>query len=148
MGEIASEGYLKILGRKKNLIITSYGKKISIERIEASLKRIESVKEAIVIGNNRPYCSAVLWIGEQKDNDNAKKIEKAIEKLNKELERPAQIKRYVLLTEDPFPEQKNTETHLKIKRQDLLKQTEKIIEVIYNPAISNDITVYDKSNYS
>jgi long-chain acyl-CoA synthetase len=148
IGEITREGYLKILGRKKNLIITSYGKKISIERIEASLKRIESVKEAIVIGNNRPYCSAIFWIGEQKDNDTAKKIEKAIEKLNKELERPAQIKRYVLLTEDPFPEQKNTETHLKIKRQDLLKQTEKIIEVIYNPAISNDITVYDKSNYS
>jgi long-chain acyl-CoA synthetase len=147
LGEITPEGYLKILGRKKNLIISSYGKKIPIERIEAALKTIESVKEAVVLGNNQPYCSAILWIDKQKDNYNAQ-IEKAIEKLNKELERPAQIKRYVLLTDDPFPEQKNTETHLKTKRQDLLKQTEKIIEVIYNPAKSNNITVYDISDKS
>ena len=145
LGELTPEGYLKILGRKKNLIITSYGKKIPIDRIEAALKTIESVKEAIVVGNNQPYCSAILWIDEQKDNHNAQ-IEKAIEKLNKKLERPAQIKRYVLLTEDPFPEQKNTETHLKTKRQDLLKQTEKIIEAIYNSTNSNNITVHGKDD--
>jgi len=147
VGEITPEGYLKILGRKKNLIITSYGKKIPIEQIEASLKTIETVKEAVVIGNNQPYCSAILWIDEQKGNQKAQ-IEKAIGKLNKELEHPAQIKGYVLLTNDPFPEQKNAETQLKTKRQDLLKQTEKIIEVIYNSAKSNTITVYDQSNNS
>jgi long-chain acyl-CoA synthetase len=145
VGEITTEGHLKILGRKKNLIITSYGKKIPIDPIEASLKTIESVKEAIVVGNNQPYCSAVLWIDQQEGN-NRNQIEKAIKKLNKELEHPAQIKRYVLLTEDAFPEQKNTQVSLKTKRQDLMKHTEKIIEVIYNPAISNDIVVYGKDD--
>ena len=145
VGEITPEGHLTIIGRKKNLIITSYGKKIPIDPIEASLKTIESVREAIVVGNNQPYCSAVLWIDKQKGN-NKTQIEKAIEKLNKELEHPAQIKRYVLLTEDAFPEQKNAQISLKTKRQDLLKQTEKIIEVIYNPAISNDIIVYGKDD--
>lgn len=143
IGEITEEGYLKILGRKKNLIVTSYGKKIPIDRTEATLKTVESVKEAIIIGENQPYCSAILWVDSQKTDDKTQ-IDLAIQNINKELEQPAQIRRYVILKEEPFLEQKNSSIPLKTKHQDLLKQVEKIIEMIYNSASSSDIIVYGK----
>ena len=101
MGEVTSEGHLKILGRKKNIIVTSYGKKIPVERIELALKSIAHVKECVVIGDNQPYCSAVLWV----DLSNAackSQIDAEIQRLNLQLEHPAQIKRYVVLENKRF----------------------------------------------
>ena len=129
IGELTSEGNLKIHGRKKNIIVTSYGKKIPIDKIEASLKIIECVKEAIVIGDNQPFCSAVFWVDKQKQNYQAQ-IDFGIEQLNKELEDPAKIKRYVVLDESSLGKE-NAESSLKTKRQECLKQIQPLIETIY-----------------
>jgi long-chain acyl-CoA synthetase len=128
IGEVTPQGHLKILGRKKNIIVTSYGKKIPVEQIEAALKRIDHVKECIVIGENQPYCSAVIWVEGQKSlYEN--QIDKAIKNLNLTLEHPAQIKRYAVLQVSNL-ESGNAEA-LKLKRQELLKQIENVIETLY-----------------
>jgi long-chain acyl-CoA synthetase len=131
IGELTPEGHLKILGRKKNIIVTSYGKKVPVERLESAIKNIEHVKECVVVGDNQPYCSAVLWVNKPVEACKAQ-IDLAIEQLNLELEHPAQIKRYVLLESSSF-EQEKSET-LKIKRQELLKRVECVVEQIYQSA--------------
>jgi long-chain acyl-CoA synthetase len=128
IGEVTPDGSLKILGRKKNIIVTSYGKKIPVEHVEAALKRIPHVKESIVIGDNQPFCSAVLWVDCQKD-ECENQIDKAIENLNLTLEHPAQIKRYAVLQWGPLGS--SNEEALKVKRQELLKQIENVIETLY-----------------
>lgn len=60
LGEIDDEGFLSITGRKKELIITSGGKNIAPVGIEAALKRIDLVAEAVVIGDARKFLSALL----------------------------------------------------------------------------------------
>jgi long-chain acyl-CoA synthetase len=60
IGEIDSEGYLKITGRIKDLIITSGGKNISPQNIENSLKTSNYIEQVAIIGDNRKYLSALI----------------------------------------------------------------------------------------
>ena len=60
IGEIDDEGYLKIVDRKKELIITAGGKNISPANLEAKLKAHPLVGTACVIGDRRPFLSALI----------------------------------------------------------------------------------------
>jgi long-chain acyl-CoA synthetase len=62
LGSIDDDGFLRITGRKKDLIITSSGKNISAANIEAALREIRWVSEAVVFGDNRPYLVALLTL--------------------------------------------------------------------------------------
>ena len=60
VGEIDGDGYLRIIDRKKELIITAGGKNISPANLEALLKLHPLVGQACVIGDRRPYVSALI----------------------------------------------------------------------------------------
>ncbi len=60
LGSIDSDGFIKITGRKKELLKTSGGKYIAPVKIEARLKACPIVQEAIVIGDNRNFCVALF----------------------------------------------------------------------------------------
>ena len=62
LGEVASDGFVSITGRKKELIITSSGKNISPGNIESELRESRFVTEAVVYGDNRPYLVAMLTL--------------------------------------------------------------------------------------
>jgi long-chain acyl-CoA synthetase len=55
------EGFLSITGRKKDLIVNAGGKKVAPQPIEDLLRRIPIVSEAMLVGDRRPYCVALLW---------------------------------------------------------------------------------------
>ena len=78
IGTIDADGYLTITDRKKDLLVTSGGKKIAPQPIEAVLKRNPLVAEAVVLGDRRKYASALI-VPEFK----------ALERRLKELGRPA-----------------------------------------------------------
>ena len=60
IGEMDEDGYVKIVDRKKELIITAGGKNISPANLEAALKMIPLVGQACAIGDRRPFVSALL----------------------------------------------------------------------------------------
>jgi long-chain acyl-CoA synthetase len=60
IGELDDDGYLKIVDRKKELIITAGGKNLSPSNLEAALKMIPLVGQAIAIGDQRPFVSALV----------------------------------------------------------------------------------------
>jgi len=62
IGVIDEDGYLRIIDRKKELIITAGGKNLSPANLEASLKTVPLIGQAAVIGDNRPFVSALVVI--------------------------------------------------------------------------------------
>ncbi|HEY8515664.1 MAG TPA: long-chain fatty acid--CoA ligase [Candidatus Binatia bacterium] len=65
IGEFDSDGFLRITDRKKDLIKTSGGKYVAPQKIENLLKTRPHISQAIVIGNNRKYVTALLAIDEE-----------------------------------------------------------------------------------
>lgn len=64
LGSFDTDGFLTITGRKKEIIITSGGKNIAPKNIEASLKNLDLVSEAVVIGEQRRFITALLTLDE------------------------------------------------------------------------------------
>ncbi len=62
LGSVDEDGYVRITGRKKDLIITSSGKNVSPSNIEELLRESRWISQAVVFGDNRPYLVALLTI--------------------------------------------------------------------------------------
>ena len=62
LGELDADGYLRITGRKKDIIITSSGKNVTPTNIEAALRERPLISQAVVYGDNRPYLVALLTL--------------------------------------------------------------------------------------
>ncbi len=65
LGELDTNGFLTITGRKKDIIITAGGKNIAPKNIEAALKNCYLVSEAVVIGDRRKFLSALVTLDEE-----------------------------------------------------------------------------------
>src|ERR1041384_1669322 len=65
LGEIDDDGFLKIIGRKKELIVTSTGKKVSPTLIENMLKENHMISQAMVYGEGRSYLVALITVNAQ-----------------------------------------------------------------------------------
>ncbi|MEY2462591.1 MAG: long-chain acyl-CoA synthetase, partial [Acidimicrobiaceae bacterium] len=60
IGEVDDDGYFRIVDRKKELIITAGGKNVSPANLEAVMKSVELVGQAIAIGDNKPFIAALV----------------------------------------------------------------------------------------
>jgi long-chain acyl-CoA synthetase len=65
LGKIDKDGFFHIVGRKKEIIITAGGKNIAPKNIEAALKNIPLISQAVVIGDRRKFLSAIITLDEE-----------------------------------------------------------------------------------
>lgn len=98
IGHIDEEGFLFIDGRKKNLIITSYGRNISPEWPESLLMEQGLYKQAMVVGDAQPYLTALIL---PLTDISQASIESSIRSVNKALPSYASILNYIVL-DQPF----------------------------------------------
>jgi len=126
LGVIHENGHITLIGRKKEMIVTAYGKNISIPKIEELLKSIPGVSEAVLIGEHRPYCTALIWLEGEAGN-----LDEAIEAMNAGLSHPEQIRKYAVIPE-PLSIQKGELTpNLKVKRANVEAHFRDDIEGMY-----------------
>jgi long-chain acyl-CoA synthetase len=135
LGEIDPEGYIKITGRKKDIIITAGGKNITPANLEAEIKQSPLVSQCVVVGDRRPYLVALVTLdaeevaklaaeGEVPEDPDLwprndairERIEAHIEKINQKFARVEQVKKFALLPQDLSQEGGELTPTLKVKR--------------------------------
>jgi long-subunit acyl-CoA synthetase (AMP-forming) len=136
IGHIDEEGFLFIDGRKKNLIITSYGRNISPEWPESLLMEQGLYKQVMVVGDAQPYLSALILPLTDISHES---IESSIRSVNKELPNYASILNYIVLDQPfNFANRQLTENG-RLKRDVIESYYQKAINTLYES--SKDLTL-------
>ncbi len=132
LGYLTPEGSLVIHGRKKELIVTSYGKNIHPVKLETMLRDIPGVDEAMVVGDNRPYCTALVWAAKDGVAENlAGTVETSMLLTNKKLSHAEQVKRWAVLENDLTIDGGDLTASLKLKRAAVNKRYAPLIGALY-----------------
>jgi long-subunit acyl-CoA synthetase (AMP-forming) len=150
IGEFDEDGYLRIIDRKKELIITAAGKNLSPANIEARLKQIPLVSQAVAIGDRRKYVSALLtldpeatgaWAKEHSadgdlatlaaNEDLVAEVQRGIDAANEDLARVEQVKRFAILPADWEPGGDELTPTMKLKRKPIADKYADQIEALY-----------------
>jgi len=141
------DGFLRITDRKKDLIVTAGGKKVAPQPIENAIKaRSPWVGQAVVFGDKRPYCVALLTPSEdavRKYGHDGKvtdqgavraEIEKALQELNRGLAPYETIKSFVLLPADFTEAGGELTPSMKVKRKVVIEKYRGALEDLYKNA--------------
>jgi long-chain acyl-CoA synthetase len=152
VAEIDADGYVTIVDRKKELIISAAGKNMSPANIEARLKTSSPlIGQACCIGDRRPYNVALIvldpdvsaqWAAEHGVADGspaaladhesvAAEVERAVAEANSHLSRVEQIKRFLVLPSDWQPGGDELTPTMKLKRRPIEAKYEAEIEALY-----------------
>ena len=137
IGDLDKDGYLIIKDRKKDIIITSYGKNIQPFHIESKLKNIQGIAEAMLVGDGKPYCMALAWL-QKVGGSEFDRLDREIIQLNKELSSPERIKRWVFIKYDLNIEDGLLTPNLKLRRGNIVFQRRDLIQMIYSITDTGD----------
>lgn len=127
LGHVTADGRLVIDGRKKDLLKTAYGKYLQPSKIEAMLRRIPGISEAMVVGEERPFCAALLWV----EGVDGAAVEAAVTEMNRRLSHPEQVKRWTALPNDLSIEGGELTANLKLRRHEVEARFHGEIERLY-----------------
>ena len=150
VGRFDDHGYLQIVDRKKDLIITASGKNIAPQEIETRLRQEPFLSQAVVIGDGRPYLTALLtldgdavtrWAAEHgklgdlevlsADPDLLVEVQQAIDRANAERSRIEGIKRWRILPRDFTVAAGELTPTLKVRRNVVNQRYADVIAELY-----------------
>jgi long-chain acyl-CoA synthetase len=153
MGFIDKQGYLTVIGRAKEIIVTSGGKNVWPENVENMLNDDKFISQSIIIGNARKFISALIvpdWqeveIYMKENNISLQGHEKLVknpallavfqqridEKINPNLSEYEKIRKFKLLSQEFSQEQDELTPTLNLRRHIVEKHWRKIIEEMYS----------------
>ncbi len=152
IGVLGTDGHLRVTDRKKDLIITSGGKNIAPSNLESMLKSNPLISQAVVIGDRRPFLTAIITLNQENLQKFAQEkgiakssgsgLEKAPEvnaaisgfvaKVNSELAQYETIKKFTILDHDFTQDADELTPTLKVKRKVVNEKYAGIIEAMYS----------------
>ena len=151
VGVVDSDGYFRITDRMKDIIITAGGKNVTPSELENDLKFSPYITDAVVIGDKRPYLTAIVMI----DQENVEKfaqdqdvpfsnyssltrapevqalIQAELDRVNKKFARVEQIKKFFLLENQLTAEDEELTPTMKLKRKLVEQKYTAQIEAMY-----------------
>ena len=151
IGVLDDEGYLKIVDRKKELIITAGGKNISPANLEAALKASPLIGQACVIGEGRPFLSALLvldtevapvWASRHGINEASLEalaaneqirtaVQADVDTVNAQFSKAEGIKRFTILSAEWEADSEELTPTMKLKRRGISAKYAAEIEALY-----------------
>ncbi len=152
IGEIDDQGFVKITGRKKELIVTAGGKNVAPAVLEDRLRANWLVSQCMVVGDAQPFIAALVTIDPESfpgwlkqagkpegstiasmtnDPDLVAEIQKAVDEANKAVSNAEAIKKFTILQEDWTEEGGQLTPSMKLKRNVVMKEYASEVDALY-----------------
>ncbi len=152
IGELNDEGFLKITGRKKEIIVTSGGKNVVPALLEDQIRADAIVSQCVVIGDQRPFIAAIVTIDEEalpqwgkahglsagisvaaaaKDPIVIAAVQGAVSRANSTVSAAEAIKQFRIVDTDFTETSGHLTPSMKVKRAQVLKDFETVVDEIY-----------------
>ena len=152
IGEIDADGFVKITGRKKEILVTAGGKNVAPAVLEDRLRAHRLVSQCIVVGDQRPFIGALITLDEEAlpqwleskgkpadtkldalvdDPEVQAEIDAAVADANKAVSQAEAIQKYRVLTTDFTEDNGMLTPSLKLKRNVVVKEFDAEIESLY-----------------
>jgi long-chain acyl-CoA synthetase len=151
IGELDAEGYLRITGRKKELIVTAAGKNVAPAPLEDRLRAHPLISQAVVVGDQRPFVAAMLAVDEEALEEWATDrelaglamaellehellrahLQEAIDEANRSVSRAESIRSFAILPRDLTIDSGELTPTLKVRRVVVAKTYDTVIEKLY-----------------
>ncbi len=151
LGEVDPDGFIKITGRKKDIIITAGGKNITPANLEAEIKQEPLVSQCVVLGDRRPYLVALVTLDPEEaakyaqenelpedpvalaDNPDVKaKIMAHVDQINEKFARVEQVKKIEILPNDLSQEGGELTPTMKVKRNVVADKYSGDVDALYS----------------
>jgi long-chain acyl-CoA synthetase len=153
IGELDDEGFLKITGRKKEMIVTAGGKNVAPAVLEDRIRSHALISQAMVVGDGRPFIAALITLDDEAfgpwkerngkpadatvaslrdDPDLVAAVQVAIDDANKAVSRAESIRKFRILDVDFTQEAGQLSVKLGIRRSVLLKDFATDIDALYS----------------
>ena len=130
IGEIDSDGYLKITDRKKDIIVSAGGDNISPAKIENQLANSPAIDQSMVYGDGKSYLVALI-VPTKEFKENKEKINEIVNEINKNLTLVEKIKKFNLINESFSIENGLLTPTMKVKRNKVIAKYKNILENFY-----------------
>ncbi|MBG0829360.1 long-chain fatty acid--CoA ligase [Planomonospora sp. ID67723] len=151
IGELDADGYLKITGRKKEILVTAAGKNVAPAPMEDRIRAHPLVSQAMVVGDDRPFVAVIVTLDPEAleqwkaANDRASatlaelsadpailaEVQKAVDDANRTVSKAEQIKKFAILDIDITEESGHLTPTLKVKRNVVMRDFAKHIDDLY-----------------
>ena len=152
IGEIDDQGFVKITGRKKELIVTAGGKNVAPAVLEDRLRGNWLVSQCVVVGDAQPFIAALVTIDPESfpgwlkqagkpadatiesmtnDPDLVAEIQKAVDEANKAVSNAEAIKKFTILPVDWTEEGGQLTPSMKLKRNVVMKEFASEVDALY-----------------
>ncbi|WP_424534740.1 AMP-dependent synthetase/ligase [Sphaerisporangium viridialbum] len=151
VGELDKDGYLRITGRKKELIVTAAGKNVAPAPLEDRIRAHPLVSQAMVVGDDRPFVAALVTLDpealDQWKDANGRSgaslaeltsdpavtaaVQAAVDDANTQVSKAEQVKKFVILETDFTEESGHLTPSLKVKRNLVVRDFAKDIDALY-----------------
>ncbi|WP_353950315.1 AMP-dependent synthetase/ligase [Knoellia sp. S7-12] len=151
IGELDEDGYLKITGRKKEILVTAGGKNVAPAVLEDRLRAHPLVSQCIVVGDQKPFIAALLTIDEEMlpmwaanhglegitpakartDETVLAELQKAVDDANSAVSKAESIRKFVVLESDFTEESGHLTPSLKLKRNVVMRDYADEVDALY-----------------
>ncbi|MFH9072255.1 AMP-dependent synthetase/ligase [Streptomyces alboflavus] len=153
LGALDEDGYLRITGRKKDLIITSAGKNLTPSLSELAIQASRFVSRAVMVGDRRPHPVALITLDAEEVTGWASRsgltltepvsadprvralVQEAVDEANAQVSRPARIRAFAVLDEDFSVADGLLTPSLKVRRRAVVERYAGVVERLYGEGV-------------
>ncbi|WP_418059464.1 AMP-dependent synthetase/ligase [Pimelobacter simplex] len=151
VGEVDDEGFVRITGRKKEILVTAGGKNVAPAVLEDRVRASALVSQCLVVGDGQPFIGALVTIDEEAfpawaehhgksgkiadlvdDEDLRAEIQAAVDEANKAVSKAESIRKFTILPTDWTEEAGQVTPSLKLKRNVVMRECRDEIAALYS----------------